>query len=127
MYNSKGERATAFAVGSPIEICVKYKVIRPIQNANFGIGFFGKDGRNYFSTNTAIDGIDTGLVDHNGEYRFCIKACPLMTGVYTLDVAISNKDGFDCDYVKNVLEFKTYSPLSDIGEVFIEHTWKLPQ
>lgn len=127
MRNEAGESAAVFKVGSPIEIRVKYKVNRPVHNANFGVGFFGKDGRNYYGTNTTIDGIDTGLVDHDGEYRFLIKSCPLMPGTYVLAVAVSNQDGFDCDYIKNAVEFRTYSPLSHIGEVFLEHTWELPQ
>lgn len=127
MFNEQGEVSAAFKVGSPIEIRVKYHVVRPVQNANFGVGFFGKDGRNYYGTNTTIDGIDTGLVDHDGEYRFRIKSCPLMPGTYVLSVAVANQDGFDCDFIKNQMEFKTYSPLSHIGEVYFEHSWGLPQ
>lgn len=125
MFNEAGESAAAFKVGSPIKICVSYKVVRPVRNANFGVGIFRQDGMHCYGTNTTIDGIDTGSVEEDGEFCFRIRSCPLMTGTYTLDAAVSNQDGFDCDYVKNVMEFRTYSPLSDIGEVFIDHEWGL--
>ena len=127
MRNEAGEFSTAFKVGGPIDILVRYKVVRPVRNANFGVGFFGKDGSNYYGTNTTIDGINTGLVDHDGEYRFRVKSCPLMMGTYFLAVAVSNQDGFDCDYIKNAVEFSTYSSLSHNGEVFLEHAWELSQ
>lgn len=125
MMNSKGECVKNFISGEDITIQIFYKVNRTVTDAVFGIGIFRYDGMHCYGTNTRIDRLPTFNLQQNGVCEIKLPACKLITGRYSLDVAIEQGEGITVDYYRGVLVFDMYSSIADVGVARLEHVWNI--
>lgn len=125
LLNEKGEDTRNFITGERFAVRAYYerknKDIVPV----FGIGINGADGTVYYGTNTFIDRYKVEKVDDSGYMEFVTESLPLLTGEYTLDVAMHDEFGLPYDYWKNCLEFKVFSTVPDVGLMRVGHNWNL--
>lgn len=127
LLNPNGEASTAFPVGGTMIVEADYILKDGLESPLFGFGIFRNDGMHCYGTNTGIDNISSTDVPRRGTYRVTIDNCPLMAGEYTLDVAIAEEMGLDCDYYKGAIQFKVYSTVRDVGNVYLSHAWEFVQ
>lgn len=127
MLNQSGDACAAFPVGGTIIVEADYILKDGVESPLFGFGIFRNDGMHCYGTNTGIDNISSADVPRRGTYRVTIDNCSLMDGEYTLDVAIAEEMGLDCDYYKSAIHFKVYSTVRDVGNVYLSHAWEFMQ
>lgn len=125
MINSKGECVKTFISGEDITIQIFYKVNRIVTDAVFGIGIFRYDGMHCYGTNTRIDRLPNFNLWQNGVCEIKLPACKLITGRYSLDVAIEQGEGVTVDYYRGIVVFDMYSSVADVGVARLEHSWKI--
>ena len=53
-----------------------------------------------------------------------IEKLNLLPSEYILDVSIETGDEIPVDFYKNAKRFITYSPVSDIGVLRLDHKWE---
>ena len=61
---------------------------RPLDDPEFGLSLFRKDGVHVASPSNLISGLRTGLLDGSGKIRYCIERLPLLPADYQLTAAI---------------------------------------
>jgi len=124
--DKQGQERRSFITGDPVVIRMRYRKNRPVKSLGFGIGIHRVDGVHCYGTNTFIDQIevDPEQLPEDGEVLCRIDPMSLVEGTYTLDVAAHDKDGLAYDYITQVLEFKVYSDIKDVGISRLYHSWE---
>lgn len=124
MLDKSGNEKMTFATGEPVRIRIDYKVREKIVNAVVGIGIFRMDGVQCYGTNTRVDKLDEyDLVYSSGTVVCDISRLNLISGKYTLDVAIECGNGIPVDYYREIYTFEMYSPIPDVGVARMDHKW----
>lgn len=121
--NAEGKEQDAFLTGEKMDIVIEYTVKNPLKNPACGIGIFRNDGLQCYGTNTQIDRIHNLDLGSGGRVTCSIDSNLLLTGEYTLDVAIHTEDGFAYDYYRYAKNFRMYTDLQDAGAVRLNHHW----
>lgn len=124
MLDKDGNEQTSFVVGAPVKIRVTYELKENVPDAVFGIGIFRADGVHCYGTNTRIDKMPDFEITKNGCFEVDIEKLNLLPSEYILDVSIETGDGIPVDFYKNAKRFITYSPVSDIGVLRLDHKWE---
>lgn len=124
LLNSEGQECDAFLTGEKMDIVIEYTVKKPLQNPACGIGIFRNDGLQCYGTNTQIERIRNLDLGSGGKVVCAIEKNLLLTGVYTLDVAIHTEDGFAYDYYRYAKSFRMYTDLQDVGAARLPHEWR---
>jgi len=125
LLNAQGQEQDAFLTGEKMDIVIEYTVKNPLKNPACGIGIFRNDGLQCYGTNTQIDRVRNLDLGSGGKVTCSIEKNLLLTGEYTLDVAIHTEDGFAYDYYRYAKSFRMYSDLQDVGSGRLEHNWKI--
>lgn len=123
MLDENGISQLAFSTGENIEICMQYKVHKPITGAVIGIGIFRVDGLQCYGTNLLIDKLHLPDLKYDGIQKVLLKKVNLLPGEYFLDVAIENEFGVPIDYFRNAVKFCMHSVENDVGVFRIDHDW----
>ena len=123
LLNSAGKEQDAFLTGEKMDIAIEYVVNNPMHNPAVGIGIFRNDGTSCYGTNTQIDRIEQLDLGMGGKVICSIEENLLLSGEYTLDVAIHTEDGFAYDYYRYAKRFRMYADLQDIGVCRLPHRW----
>lgn len=118
----ENEITAVYDVEDKMEIKIKYKVNKDVEDICFGVGIFGTDGVQRYGTNTHIDGEKVKL-KKSGYVKFVIDRIGLVEGSYWLDVAAHDERGYPFDYRLKITEFATVSNIKDVGIVRLPHTW----
>lgn len=125
LYDAQGKERYTFNIGEKIKIRVEYQYHQPVKNPSCGIAINTLRGDCCYGTNTFIDKVDFEDIIKDGYYECIIEECELMSGKYSIDVAISNGNDFDCDYIIDAKQFQIVSTAKDIGMVYLKHNWYL--
>lgn len=123
LFDKNGEEQSAFATGETLRIQIDYVVKNPLKNPVCGIGVFRNDGLQCYGTNTHIERLENLRLEDAGTITFHVSQNQLLSGEYSLDVAIHAEDGFAYDYYRHAKNFQMYSNIQDAGVVRLEHTW----
>lgn len=117
-----GETKTVFDVEDPMDIVIQYKKNKPLEDVRFSIGIFSADGQQRYSTNSAID---RGVceIGERGAVVFSMERLGLIEGSYWIDIALHDASGTPFDYIARVVQFKTESPIKDVGAYRPPHKW----
>ena len=118
----ENEITAVYDVEDKMEIKIKYKVNKDVEDICFGVGIFGTDGVQRYGTNTHIDGEKVKL-KKSGYVKFVIDRIGLVEGSYWLDVAAHDERGYPFDYRLKITEFATVSNIKDVGIVRLPHAW----
>ncbi len=123
LLDGDGKRRSNFDPEGKMIIRINYKINKPVSDVGFGIGIFGADGAQRYGTNTYIDG---ALLDirRNGRISFVIDRLGFLEGSYRLDVAAHDRAGTPYDYILDIADFQTSSPVSDVGMTRPPHHWE---
>ncbi|NLH01903.1 MAG: ABC transporter ATP-binding protein [Clostridiales bacterium] len=125
--NEKGELTYIIRHGERAELRIYYKVNKPLDRYNFGMGFFTLDYVCLYGVNTEMDGhIITQLPDE-GYVSFIIDDLMLLSGKYILQVAVVDGNGTPMDYYRNYSFFDVISNVQAVGITEIRHIWKIPE
>ena len=120
-----GVEKKSFRSGDNIIIKIKYKIYNPIDEAILGIAIYRNDGVQCYGTNTSIDRLDKISLDSDGDYIITLNQNKLLTGDYSVDLAIEAVGGIPIDYYTKAIKFKIHSDIQDVGIMRMEHNWKL--
>lgn len=118
--NKKGK---SFTTGEKIKIAISYDMNERIHDADVGIGIFRVDGVHCYGTNTRIDRLEEYALEGSGVVEVIVDSLDLLSGGYTLDVAIETEGGIAIDYWKEALSFEIYSKIGDVGVSRLNHSW----
>ncbi len=121
--NSKGQVTNVLKAGENIKIILHYKVNKPLEEYNFGIGFYNLDGVCIYGNNTQIDRIQVANIEDTGSIIFEVSELPLLSGRYILNVAVVDIDGTPMDFYRNYCTFDVVSKDRSQGCVSIRHKW----
>ena len=125
LFDGTGNEKYVYKTGETMNITIKYKLNKAVDDAIIGIGIFRNDGMHCYGTNTDVDRIDKFTLNKSGIINCVINKNNLLEGEYLLDIAIQSRDGFDYDYFKNALKFRVYSGFADIGVTRLDHEWNI--
>ena len=82
------EEEDTFKTGDSMIIELSYLTHKPLDDPEFGLSLFRKDGVHVASPSNLISGLRTGLLDGSGKIRYCIERLPLLPADYQLTAAI---------------------------------------
>ena len=125
LMNEKGEDTRNFITGERFVVRAYYERKNNDIVPVFGVGINGTNDTVYYGTNTFIDRYRVEEVNECGYMEFMTNFLPLLTGKYTLDVAMHDEFGVPYDYWKKCLEFKVFSTIPDAGLLRVKHSWNL--
>lgn len=123
LLDRQGKEKSVFLTGEPMTIEMSYQVNGPLQNPACGIGIFRDDGVHCYGVNTQIDRIKGLALKSEGTIRFEVKENLLLSGNYTLDVAIHTEDGFAYDYYRYAKRFQMVDRENEAGMIRLPHGW----
>jgi ABC-type polysaccharide/polyol phosphate transport system ATPase subunit len=113
-----------FQSGEPLEIRLRVRADRPLEDFVFGIGIFNAEGVRCYGTNTDIDELTPVRLAGEGEAVFRIDSLDLVEGTYKLDAAIHKQDGYPYDYHRLLYTFRVKSRTRDVGIYRPRHEWR---
>ena len=119
-----GTAAHIFQSGEPLEIRLRVRADRPLEDFVFGIGIFNAEGVRCYGTNTDIDELTPVRLAGEGEAVFRIDSLDLVEGTYKLDAAIHKQDGYPYDYHRLLYTFRVKSRTRDVGIYRPRHEWR---
>lgn len=125
LLDQSGKENSRFVTGEPIIIEMGYRVKNTVEHPACGIGIFRNDGIQCYGVNTQIDHIQGLALQREGVLRFQVDANVLLSGIYTLDVALHTENGFAYDYYRFAKEFQVNSDRSEAGIARLPHEWVL--
>lgn len=104
-FNNNKEEIEELITGQQVFIHVSYQCIDSYngQNISFALAFYGDDGILYTVLNSENTGVFYYDLKDNGEVVCVINKLPLMSGNYTINVAI-NSNGIMKDWVQEAIE-----------------------
>lgn len=126
LLDGNGKKKHCFKTGENMRVEVDYRVVKPVEDAVFGIGIFRTDGVWVYGINTRIDHMDKFDIREDGTYAINLNNVPLLSGDYILDVSIEYGAALPVDYYKDVWRFQMMTPTEDVGVCKIEHDWEYP-
>lgn len=107
-----------------IFVDIYYKKYTHIDKPIFGIGIFTLEGTRIFGTNTQIDKYEINECLDEGKVTIRLINANLLTGKYSLQVAITDQNGTLVDFHRDYLHFDVISNRRTVGIIDIEHEWK---
>ncbi|HHX58659.1 MAG TPA: ABC transporter ATP-binding protein [Candidatus Moranbacteria bacterium] len=81
----EGRDKKVFETGEKVSIKIKYKVIKPYKELNFGVGLHAVSGGQIFGYNTQMDDIE--VQDNKTELTLAFDSLPLLEGEYFVNIA----------------------------------------
>ncbi|MBC7262642.1 MAG: ABC transporter ATP-binding protein, partial [Chloroflexi bacterium] len=125
LINQEGLPVHLIQCGEPVTIEIHYRVQRPVADVVFGIAIYRSDGLWCYGTNTDIEAINLGPLADNGVVCVDFPSLGLITGEYTLDVALHDSNGHAYDYWHPYCAFSVRSHIQDVGVYRPAHQWRI--
>ncbi len=122
IFDSTGTENYILKTGNSFDIKINYTNNSNLEKCEVGIGIFRNDEVHCYGTNTFIDKVKLKYYK-TGNLICYIEKNNLLPGEYLLDVALHADDGFAYDYIKDVLRFRVYSDIDDVGVARLDHHW----
>ena len=110
--------------GDLLSVEINYKVLEHVPSMVFGIAIFRSDGLWCYGTNTDIEAVDLSHLSGEGTVCVDFDSLSLISGSYTLDVAIHDSKGRAYDYYHPYCAFSVRSQIQDVGVYRPPHRWR---
>ncbi len=120
---ASGAAANVFQAGERVEIRLRLRAGRLVDDVVVGVGIFNAEGTCCYGTNTHVEGATRGEIVGDGEARFIIDHLDLLDGTYKLDVAVHRENGAPYDYHRQLHTFRVASRLKEAGIFRPPHHW----
>lgn len=121
--DASGNPHSLYHPDGAFNILIEYKINEAVTDIVFGIGINRSDGLNVFGSNTLIDRFEFPELRKAGTIKVQVNRIGLLTGNYSLDVAIHRQDGYPYDYHQSAATFAVRSPLKQVGVVAPDYSW----
>lgn len=121
--SSGGGEQRLVPTGTPCAVHIRYRVLRPVGDAVFGVAWRKVDGTHVAGHNTHLDGLEARRLEEDGEVRCRYEKLALSPGSYQLDVAIHQTDGLAFDYWCDAARVRVTSPVEWPGVWAPDHRW----
>jgi hypothetical protein len=115
--------ADVFESGSPVEIRIRARASRPVDDFVFGIAIHNLEGVCCYGTNTQVEGARPGELSGDADVRLAFDRLDLVEGNYTLDAAVHRQNGAPYDFRQKVRSFRVASRIKDVGIYRPRHRW----
>lgn len=92
LLGADGRERQKFGTGEPMTIRFDYTCSEELDHPVFGAAIDTLDGVRAWSHHTMDDGVDLGMLNGSGTYDIVFPALDLNPGVFTVDIAIVNKN-----------------------------------
>ena len=123
LLDGAGEQHYVFRCGDPMTIELQLTAAEPVDDFAIGIGIFNRDGVCCYGTNTDIERFEAGELAGSATVSIEIPELNLIEGIYYLDLAVHKLDGYPYDYQRGLVQFRTTSPIGDVGVARLPHRW----
>lgn len=123
--DESGQEIQTLIGGQPVDIDICYQVHQPIDEYNFGMGFFTIDNVCLYGVNTQYDGVTVKLDKDRGFIRFHVDKLELLTGNYYFQCAVVDLNGMPLDYFRKYCDFSVKSNVMAIGCSDVPHKWEI--
>ena len=122
LLDHNGMVSSRIQTGEPCTVRIDYSFLKDVNNPFCGIAIHRTDGVRCYGTNTDIDRFGW-KPQKQGSLSILISDCTLLQGEYTIDAAITEAGGFDCDYFKSAVKFEVISISGEVGIASLPHHW----
>lgn len=123
LLNRAGQPIQLLTSGEAASLEIHYELLKPVPSVVFGIAIYRSDGLRCYGTNTDIEAVDLKDLARIGQVRVDFPDLNLISGTYTLDVAIHDKRGRAYDYYHPYCSFSVRSHIQDVGVFRPAHRW----
>ena len=123
MKNKNNQDTRVFKSDDTVTIEIYYKVNNPLEEYNFGMGFYTLEGLCIVGCNTQLDGLRVKHNKDSGVVKFVMPKMSLLSGKYILQVAIVDFGGTPMDFYREYCHFEVISDDRSVGLVSFEHQW----
>jgi hypothetical protein len=123
LVGESGEPGHVFRSGERVDIRLRVRAARAVQDFVFGIGLFNADGICCYGTNTDVEEYVPEALSGEATVVFTIESLDLIDGTYKLDVAVHKRDGYPYDYHRLLYTFRVKSRTKDVGVFRPSHRW----
>ncbi len=119
-----GQPRHVFQTGEAVTIRLEAKTTGTLRDFVFGFAVFNADGVCCYATNPAIEKFTPEKFSGTGEVRLVLERLQLIEGIYFLDVAAHQRDGYPFDYHRALYTFRVDSRIKDQGVYRPTHRWE---
>ena len=119
-----GSEQRLVPTGAPCSVHIRYRVLRSVEDAVFGIAWRKVDGTHVAGHNTHLDGLESRTLGEDGEVRCGYDRLDLSPGSYQLDVAVHQTGGLAYDYWCDAARIRVTSPVDWPGVWAPNHRWE---
>jgi len=118
------ERAIQF---QPLVVKVKTHCISSLFRGHVGIALMKPDDKIIFAVSTKKVGLDS--IEFTGDQliELLLPSIPLGSGAYKVSAMVSDEYALSCIYEGRSEIFNIASEHPDLGMLWLEHEWKLPE
>jgi len=127
LLDQAGQPVQLLQTGEPLTIEISYQMREKVIDSVFGIAIYRSDGLWCYGTNTKIEAIGLSNLPDQGLVCIEFPSLGLISGAYTLDVAIHSHDGRAYDYYHPYCAFAVRSQIQDVGVYRPTHRWRIDQ
>jgi len=124
--DGSGKETRLLKSDEPFSIDFHYRVNKKCEELVFGLGIFDLGGACLYGTNTMLSGIHVKQKEE-GKVTFVCENLPLLTGKYTLQVAITDINDTPVDFYREYCTFDVVSLRRDVGLVAFDYDWDLDE
>lgn len=125
LLNSSGQPMQLLQSGESMTVQISYIVRERVPSLAFGIAVYRGDGLRCYGTNTEIEAIDLHELADEGTVYVDFPSMSLISGTYTLDIAIHDDRGHAYDYYHPYCSFVVRSHIQDMGVYRPAHRWRI--
>jgi lipopolysaccharide transport system ATP-binding protein len=93
--DASGEVSSLFQTGQPFTIRIKYEAKKRLEKPVFGLALYTENGTHINGPNTLFSGLEIPAIEGIGYVDYHVEKLPLLTGRYSVTVAITGPDTTD--------------------------------
>ena len=93
--SGNGEETTLFHTDEPLTIRINYEAKRRLEGPVFGLALYTENGTHINGPNTLFSGVNIPAIEGTGHVDYHIAKLPLLTGRYSVTVALTGPDTTD--------------------------------
>ncbi|HKP54304.1 MAG TPA: ABC transporter ATP-binding protein [Chloroflexia bacterium] len=93
--DASGEASSLFHTGQPFTIRIKYEAKKRLEKPVFGLALYTENGTHINGPNTLFSGLEIPAIEGTGHVDYHIEELPLLTGRYSVTVAVTGPDTTD--------------------------------
>lgn len=111
-----GTEQSIFNTGQPLHLHIDYDAHQRVHAPIFGIAIHRHDGIHITGPNTSQAGLTLPTLDGPGRITYEIASLPLLEGLYSISLAVVNKNNEIFDYHDRIYSFRIINQEGDTKE-----------